>query len=58
MDATAVSVVIQTDASSGGLGSCLLQNGQPVAYALRALTNAEMRYAQIERVFGVCFCLQ
>jgi hypothetical protein len=44
-----VSAVIQTDASSGGLGSCLLQNGQPVAYASRALTDPETRYAQIEK---------
>lgn len=40
---------IQTDASSTGLGSVLLQNGQPVAYASRALTETETRYAQIER---------
>ena len=26
------SVVIQTDVSSLGLGSCLLQNGKPIAY--------------------------
>ena len=30
------SVVISTDASKSGLGSVLLQNGQPVAYASRA----------------------
>jgi hypothetical protein len=41
--------IIQTDASSGGCGSCLLQHGQPVAYASRAFTDTECRYAQIEK---------
>lgn len=41
--------VIQTDASSKGLGSCLMQNGLPIAFASRALTDAETRYAQIEK---------
>ena len=31
-------VEIQTDASSSGLGACLMQGGQPVQYASRALT--------------------
>ena len=30
--------VIQTDASLKGLGAVLLQNGQPVSYASKALT--------------------
>ncbi len=42
-------VLIQTDASSTGLGSCLLQDEQPVAYVSRALTGPETRYAQIEK---------
>ena len=42
-------VVIQTDASSTGLGSCLLQDGGPVEFVSRALTDAESRYAQIEK---------
>jgi len=41
--------VIQTDASSQGIGSCLLQNGQPVVFASRSLTESEKNYAQIEK---------
>ena len=50
-------VTIQCDASEKGLGASLLQNGQPVAFASRTLTQIEKRYAQIEKecqaiVFG------
>ena len=41
-------VTIQCDASQSGLGAELMQTGQPVAYASRALTPPETRYAQIE----------
>ena len=40
---------IQCDASSFALGGVLLQNGQPIAYTSRALTEVETRYAQIEK---------
>lgn len=42
-------VTLQCDASQSGLGAAMMQNGQPVAYALQALTLMETRYAQIEK---------
>ena len=38
-------VTLQGDPSQSALGAALIQNGQPVAYASRALTSAETRYA-------------
>lgn len=48
---------IQVDASKIGLGAALIQDGKPVAFASKALTDTERRYANIEReplavVFG------
>ena len=42
-------VTLQCDASQFGLGAALLQIEQPIAYASRAISNAETRYAQIEK---------
>ena len=42
-------VTIQCDTSQRGLSGALLQGGQPVAYASRALTDTEVNYAQIEK---------
>ena len=47
-------VVIQVDASQKGLGAALLQDGCPVAFASKALTPAEQRYANIEREMLAC----
>ena len=42
-------VTISCDASQSRLGSVLLQDGKPVAYTSRSMTDAETRYAQIEK---------
>ena len=49
--------VIQVDASGKGLGAVLLQDKKPIVYTSKSLTDAEKRYANIERellavVFG------
>jgi hypothetical protein len=54
----ACELILQCDASETGLGAPILQQGKPVAYASRALTEVETRYAQIEKellavVFGL-----
>ena len=42
-------MTIQLDASQVGLGAALLQNGKPIAFASKAITKTECRYANIER---------
>lgn len=49
-------VTIQCDASQNGLGCTLMQEGRPVHYASRSLTNTEKSYSQIEKeLLGVVF---
>lgn len=43
------SVVIHTDASKGGLGVFLLQDGHPIANESRACADTKKNYAQIEK---------
>ena len=51
--------IIQTDVSKTGLRAVLLQEGQPVVYASRALMDTEQRYSNIEReLLGVVFGLE
>jgi len=54
---TSLLTTLQVDTSKSGLGACLMHQGQPVAYASRALSNSEINYAPIEKemlaiVFG------
>lgn len=46
---SAKEIVIQCDSSKDGLGVCLMQEGHPVSYASRSLTESEQNYAQIEK---------
>lgn len=42
-------ITIETDSSKDGVGSLLLQNNQPVAYASRTLSKAGKNWSQIEK---------
>ena len=51
-------LTLQSDACDTGLGAVLTQNGQPIAFASRALSDAETRCSQVEKellavVFGL-----
>lgn len=48
-------VVISVDASKDGVGACLLQNKLPCAYASKALTETQTRWAQIEKELYAIF---
>lgn len=50
---------IQCDASGQGLGAALLQEGRPLAYASRALSDTETRYATIEKeMLAIVYALE
>ena len=45
--------------SQKGLGAALLQDGRPIAYASRSLSDTEQRYAQIEKeMLAIVFALE
>lgn len=44
-------VTLSLDASSEGIGAVILQGGRPVVYGSWALTDGQLRYAQIEMEF-------
>ena len=47
-------ISIETDASQSGLGVVLLQEGRPVAFMSKALTDTQSRYSNIEHeILGV-----
>ena len=52
-------VVVQANASQRGLGACLLQAGQLIAFASKSLTDTETRYTNIEReLLAILFACQ
>jgi len=52
-------ILVSCDASKSGLGAVLMQDNKPVAFASRALTDTETRYAQIEKeLLAVVFAVE
>ncbi len=52
-------VYIECDASMNGVGAAIMQDGQPVAYASKILTQTERNYANIEReMLAIVFACQ
>ena len=52
-------LILQVDASQRGLGAALLQDGGPIAFASKSLTETEGRYTNIEReMLGIVFGLE
>lgn len=52
-------VQIQCDTSDQGLGACLMQRGQPLAYASQSMTAIEVNFAQIEKeILAILFAVQ
>ena len=50
---------IQCDSSQSGLGAALIQNGHPIAYSSRALTETESHYAQIgKEMLAIVFSVE
>ncbi len=47
---------LQVDASKYGLGAVLMQDGRPIAYSSKSLSESEINYAQIEKeLFAILF---
>ena len=44
-------VSIETDASQSGISAVLLQNGRPISFMSKALTETQSRYSNIEHEF-------
>ena len=54
-----IELTLQSDASESGLGAAIMQHNHPIAYASRALSDTETRYAQIEKeLLAVIFGLE
>ena len=52
-------ITVQCDASKTCLGTALLQEGQQLEFASRALTDTEIRYAHIEKeILAVVWSLE
>ena len=48
-------IILETDASSYGLGACLKQGDKIISFASRCLSETEKEYGQIEKEFLAVF---
>ena len=46
---TMMPIVLECDASGNGISGILLQDGQPIVFISKALTETQKRYSNIER---------
>ncbi|MCG8429883.1 MAG: DDE-type integrase/transposase/recombinase, partial [Candidatus Omnitrophica bacterium] len=52
-------LILQADCSKDGVGVALLQDGKPIEYASKSLTDTQRRWAQIEKeLFAVVYGLE
>ncbi|XP_052809638.1 uncharacterized protein K02A2.6-like [Mya arenaria] len=52
-------VYLECDASMNGVGAAIMQDGRPIAYASKTLTQTERNYANIEReMLAIVFACQ
>ena len=51
--------ILEVDSSMTGIGAALIQDGKPIAFASKSMTDTESRYANIEReLLAVVFALE
>ncbi|KAK3739351.1 hypothetical protein RRG08_041671 [Elysia crispata] len=51
--------ILEVDISMTGIGAALIQDGKPIAFASKSMTDTESRYANIEReLLAVVFALE
>ena len=52
-------VTLQCDASLKGLGACIIEDGHPIAFASKSLTDTETHYANIKReLLAIVYCCE
>lgn len=52
-------IIIQTDSSKNAIGCVLIQDGHPVCFASKSLTDCEINYGQVDKEFlAILFALK